>query len=172
MTLKRWSICWASNRAVCSLRISWQLLQGEASRLSSGYIEVLRRYPSLLRRCPEQICLDQHFFVEQLVLKKHIPSKCISNSLLLGNRVELEALAGRFEWLGCPKFKRRPRAHNNPVREQSTCIGLGGLQALLRSLVFGSHCELFGRYVLRLMFVSELMRLDFQIKRLLSISNA
>ena len=104
-----------------------------------------------------------------LVFKEHITAQSVSDSLLIGNGLELEAQAVGLERLGSPKLKWLYCAQSCPVRKQGARIGLSCSQTLFRCLVLGPHGELLRRYILLLDLISENMSLNFQLKWLFCV---
>ena len=156
------------------LRIMMRLLQGaaELAHFSRRDREVARRDPSLLGGRAEQVLSDHHRPIELLVFKEHVLSDRVSDALLLGDRVEVEAMACGLEGLWGPELERFSRAHDHPVGEQSARICLRCLQALLGRLVLRPDCKLLRRYMLRFLLFAEDVRLDFEVQGLLDVSNA
>ena len=79
------------------------------------------------------VCLEQLVFAQ-----------IVDDSLLLRNRLELEALLGGFEWLWRTKDERNV-SHGLNRRQQAVSVCLGLLKALARRLILKANLELFGR---------------------------
>ena len=149
------------------------LAQGaEIASFSRRDGEITRGDPSLLRGGAEKVLANHHIPIELLVFKENVLSEGVSDALLLGDRVEVEALTCGFEGLWSPKLERLSRAHDHTIGEQSARICLRCLQTFLWSLVLWTHSKLLWRYMLRFLLFTEDMRLDFVVQRLLNVSNA
>lgn len=74
--------------------------------LFGHHIETAARDPPVFRLRPVQIILHHFQPVKLICLKKFIFAQIVNNSLLLRDRLELEAFFGGLEWLGSPENKR------------------------------------------------------------------
>ena len=79
------------------------------------------------------VCLEQLVFAQ-----------IVDDSLLLRNRLELEALLLGFEWLWRTENERNV-SHGLNRRQQAVPVCLGLLKSLSRRLILETDLELFGR---------------------------
>ena len=150
-------------------RIVWLFQCAEFPSLSRYDRKVPWTYPSLLRCRSEEVCLDHHFSIELLVFEKDVLAKCISDALLLSDRIVMKALACRLEGFGSSELERLSWAYGSAMGQKWTCIGIGCIQTLLWRLVLWPYSELLWRNMLRFLLISKDVRLDLEVQWLINI---